>query len=627
MMDTALMQDRAEGTEGADRYRNRLEALAGVLSAKGIDAWLIPMGDYHGSEYISPFFQLIAYYTGFTGSAATLLVVPDGGRARAFLWTDGRYFLQAEKELSGTGVILEKMGEKGCITLTERLQKLADANNSEGRTFVLGFDGRVVSIRQAEEIRNSLKDMDTGLITDCDLAGELWDRPPLTFGPIWELADAYSGESRSSKMNRVRESMQKEGAGALVLTALDEIAWLLNLRGEDIAYNPVCLSYLIILQDEAVLFTDADNLSQIEGCVIKPYDDFFGQLSRIDPSLTVWIDQGSASWRVLETLQSGSEREILQKPSPVIMMKAIKNETEREHIRRAHIKDGVAVTRWIYTLKKRSRSKSPDKAEKSELSESSELSEAERLLSLRREQEGFLSESFAPIIAFGPHGAIVHYEPDDESDATIRYGRGDYLLADTGGHYREGTTDITRTISLGMPDDEQKKLYTAVLAGHLRLLDACFLEGAAGSSLDQLARQPLYRLGYDYRHGTGHGVGYLLNVHEGPNAFRMKYTKENRLYEGMVTSDEPGVYLANRFGIRIEGLVLTVFSHESEYGRFLRFEPLTMVPFDRDSIDADLLNDEDKRVLNAYQKKICETISPFLSEEEHSWLEEETRPV
>ena len=616
-----------EGNDRTNRFRDRIAALAARLDAEGVDAWLMPMGDYHGSEYISDYFQMIAYFTGFTGSAGTLLVTGASAGGQAMLWTDGRYFLQAEQELAGSDVALQRMGQKDVPEITEVLQKLAQANNLKKKGFRLGFDGRCVSIRQAERIRKALKDTEHTFLADRDLAGEIWQeeategdrRPPLVFHPVWELAESYAGESVSDKLAKVRECMAKEGADVLLLTALDEIAWLLNLRGEDIAYNPVFLSYLMLTKEEVTLFCGASEMPFVKDCRIEPYENFYDAAKRIPLTRKVWVDDATASYRVVEAL-TDSPGHLLQKASPVILLKAAKNPVEAENVRKAHIRDGVAVTKWIYGLKERVRKKDR------RLPEESELSEAEKLLKLRRQQEDFLGESFAPIIAFGEHGAIVHYEPTDRTDARISFGGGDFLLADTGGHYLQGTTDITRTISLGQPSEEQRKLYTAVLQGHLRLMDACFIEGAAGSSLDQLARQPLYKLGLDYRHGTGHGVGYLLNVHEGPNGIRMKYTQENRIYEGMITSDEPGVYLEGKFGIRIEGLLLACFSHTSEYGRFLRFEPLTMVPFDRDSIDPALLSDEDKRLLNEYHRCVYDNLAEHLSEEEREWLKRETEP-
>ncbi len=704
------------------------------MERAGADACLIPMGDFHASEYISPYFGLIEYFTGFTGSAGTLVVLREGvsanagdnpadnngktGQPSAYFWTDGRYFLQAEDQLSGTGIKLMKSGMEGVPKIAEFLGKIiADwvSQPDARKTFVISFDGRIVSSAYRDEMvktinsriesknpgktkhektnpeNSSPEQENTGngiaydiskqydIITGFDFAGEVWDedpscpRPALPSDPVWDLPVPFAGKSREEKIAWLLERMQAAGADAFVLSALDEIAWLLNLRGSDIDFNPVFLSYLIVARDVdaggrnretydeepdgilrfeekadgewgVYLYTNTDDLPETfsAGTIhnaklyIRKYEDFYTDLASVIKGKTVWADEDSCSCRMIETLEIGA-KDLIRKPSPVILEKAVKNETEIANIKAAHIKDGVAVTKWICMLKQMEcdfeKTENPD-AQNTEQGTGSkkcesentvtELSAAALLEEYRKEQTDYQGQSFAPIIAFREHGAIVHYEPTPESDVKIEFGKGFLLLADTGGHYLEGTTDITRTISLGKPSKEQKQHYTAVLKGHLALLDAVFLDGAAGSSLDQLARQPLYRLGLDYRHGTGHGVGYLLNVHEGPNAFRMKYTAENVIKEGMVTSDEPGVYLEGRYGIRIESLILSVFRQETEYGRFLGFEPLTMVPFDRASIEEGMLSSEEKVVLNKYHKQVFETLSPYLTEDEKTWLAEET---
>ncbi len=683
------------------------------MERAGVDACLIPMGDFHASEYISPYFGLIEYFTGFTGSAGTLVVLRDRPFAdsdgkqetktekagiidegTAYFWTDGRYFLQAEEQLDGTGIKLMKSGMEGVPKIAEFLGEIiADwvSQPDARKTFVISFDGRIVSSAYRDGMvktidsriesknpgktkhektnpENSSPEQENAgngiaydiskqydIITGFDFAGEVWDedptcpRPALPSDPVWDLPVRFAGKSREDKIAWLQEKMQEAGADAFVLSALDEIAWLLNLRGSDIDFNPVFLSYLVVVCDvegacSVYLYTNTDHLPETLSAgtshnaklYIRKYEDIYTDLASVIRGKTVWADEDSCSCRMIETLETGA-KDLIRKPSPVILEKAVKNETEIANIKAAHIKDGVAVTKWICMLKRMEcdfeKTENPD-AQNTEQGTGSkngkrdntltELSAAALLEEYRKEQTDYQGQSFAPIIAFREHGAIVHYEPTPESDVKIEFGKGFLLLADTGGHYLEGTTDITRTISLGKPSKEQKQHYTAVLKGHLALLDAVFLDGAAGSSLDQLARQPLYRLGLDYRHGTGHGVGYLLNVHEGPNAFRMKYTAENVIKEGMVTSDEPGVYLEGRYGIRIESLILSVFRQETEYGRFLGFEPLTMVPFDRASIEEGMLSSEEKVVLNKYHKQVFETLSPYLTEDEKTWLAEET---
>ena len=611
-------------------FQGRVRLLWEKMKEENLDAYLIPMGDYHGSEYISEHFGLIAYYSGFTGSAGTLLVTNEAGRMQAYLWTDGRYFLQAGSQLEGTGILLMKQGEKGVPTVGE---KLADANIGDGPELRLGFDGKVVIASYAEKLRKEIeKKRKVIFLSDRDFAGELWQqdssdkRPPLPAGAIWELPVEYTGLSRKDKLTVLREKMIGEGASCMVFAMLDEIAYLLNLRGSDVAYNPVFLAFLIVYEKGLTLYVNAKELPECltkdDGIRVKPYESFYPDLKSDLTGKKVWFDEDGVSFLAAGLIE-GSAQGCIKKPSPVILQKAVKTRQEVEGEKLAHIKDGVAVTKWICALKKLER-----EAEEGKQSGSlTELGAAGQLEELRKAGEHYLGQSFAPIIAFGANGAIVHYEPEPETEAKILFGRGEYLLADTGGHYLEGTTDITRTVSLGKPDEEKRKLYTAVLRGHLQLLDAHFIEDAPGSSLDQLAREPLYRLGYDYRHGTGHGVGFVLNVHEGPNAFRMKYTAQNKIRENMVTSDEPGVYLEGRFGIRLESLIVSVFEKESEYGRFLAFRPLTMVPFDRDSIESAFLSEENLAVLNEYHETVYKTISPFLNEEEREWLRRETAPI
>ena len=584
-----------------EKIKERLTKLKQAMQKQGIAVYIIPMNDYHGSEYIGDYFKLIKYFSGFTGSAG-ILVVTD---SEVYLWTDGRYFLQAEKQLQGTDILLQKMGEKGVPTVAE----FVCANFKEGN---VGFDGRVISTAFVKKLKG------ISVISDQDIAGKIWDadescpRPSFPKEPVWILEEGYAGQSPAEKIANIREDMEKENADVLLLTTLDDIAWITNLRGNDIAYNPVFMANMIIGMKKAALFCNiADekviNYLQKQGVCVYAYDAFYNEVQNIGGKSSVWADGTSTNCLVDRLIPSDCKK--ITKNNPVICRKAIKNATEIENIRQAHIKDGVAVTKFIYWLKT-----SVCGGEECV----TEISAAEKLEQFRRQQEGYIGQSFAPIIAYAEHGAVVHYNAQDGDDTEIS--AESFLLCDTGGHYLQGTTDITRTVAMGQLTAEQKKHYTAVLQGNLRLANAKFKYGLTGANLDYLAREPLYRLGLDFNHGTGHGVGYLLNVHEGPNAFRMKYAKEGVFEEGMVTSDEPGFYPEGKYGIRLENLIVCVKAEETAYGQFLCFESLTMVPFDMDAIDFEMLTQEDKQLLSAYHKKVYDTIANRLTPEERMWL-------
>jgi len=589
-----------------EKRKERLNNLKMAMQENCIAVYIIPMNDYHGSEYIGDYFKLVKYFSGFTGSAGTLVVTED----KAYLWTDGRYFLQAENQLQGTDIAVQKMGEKDVPTVTEFVCAYFKEQEKEGLS--VGFDGRVVSSAFVEKLK------DIPVISDRNLAGEIWDaekedvRPLFPKEPVWILEEKYTGQSASEKLEKIREDMTAEKADVLLLATLDDIAWLTNLRGRDIAFNPVFMANMMITKENVTLYCNIaqeEVITYLETHQIKvsAYDAFYDDVKNISENSCVWADKASVNYLVNCQIPTGCLR--VTKTNPVIYRKAVKNSTEVENIRQAHIKDGVAVTKFIYWLKTKVRT-----GEES----ATEVSAASKLMEFRGQQEGYVGESFAPIIAYAQHGAIVHYNAQDGGNAQI--GPESFLLCDTGGHYLQGTTDITRTVAMGQLTAEQKKHYTAVLQGNLRLANAKFKKGLTGANLDYLAREPLYRLGLDFNHGTGHGVGYLLNVHEGPNAFRMKYTEDGVFEEGMVTSDEPGFYLEGRYGIRLENLIACVKAEETAYGQFLCFEPLTVVPFDVDAIDFEMLTQEDKQLLSAYHKKVYDAIADQLTFEERTWL-------
>lgn len=587
----------------------RLSALRALMKEKGVDAYLVPTDDFHASEYVGDYFKCRKYITGFTGSAGTAVITMD----MAGLWTDGRYFIQAAQQLEGTTVELFKMGEPEVPTIHEFLKEKL----TEG--MCLGFDGRTVSAAEAEELKELLSDKKIRFSVEEDLIGEIWtERPALSCEPVMELDIKWAGESRAEKCARVRRKMQEKQADVFVLTSLDDIAWLLNIRGNDIHCCPVVLSYLVLTEEEALLFANEkafgqDVLANLkkDGVVLKPYNDIYTYVNTIPAGKTVILSKANVNSRLVNSLPA--EVKILDEENLTLLPKAIKNHTEVENERIAHIKDGVAVTKFIYWLKQN--------VGKMEITE---LSAAEHLFQLRKEQENFLDNSFDPIVSYGGHAAMCHYSPSPETDIPLEP-KG-LALCDTGGHYLEGSTDITRTIALGELTEKEQKYFTLVLKGHLRLSDARFHYGCCGQNLDYLAREPLWRLGEDYNHGTGHGVGYLLNIHEGPNSFRWK-SSPAVLEEGMITSNEPGYYVENEFGIRHENLIVCKKAEKTAYGQFMCFENLTMVPFDLDAINPELLDTYEKGLLNSYHAEVYQKISPYLTEEEDKWLKEYTRAI
>lgn len=593
--------------------KQKLNALRILMKEKKIDAYLVPTDDFHGSEYVGDYFKCRKYITGFTGSAGTAIITQD----MAGLWTDGRYFIQAADQLRDTTIELFKSGEPGVPTVHQFLNdKLEDG-------MCLGFDGRTVSAREAEELQELLQEKHITFSVNDDLIGEIWeDRPVLSCEPVMELDIRWTGKSRADKIAEIREQMKAKEADTFILTSLDDIAWLLNIRGNDIHCCPVVLSYLVMMENELRLYANAAAFSEeirsnleADGVKIYPYDDVYSYVQSISSDKKVLLSRANVNSRLVSNIPS--EVTILDEPNLTLLPKAVKNETEMENERIAHIKDGVAVTKFIHWLKKN--------VTRTTITE---LSTAEKLYQFRSEQEHFLGESFDPIIAYGTHAAIVHYSATEATDIPLE-ARG-MVLADTGGHYLEGTTDITRTIVLGPVTAKEKKFFTAVLRGNLNLAAAKFKYGCTGLNLDYLARGPLWELGEDYNHGTGHGVGYLLNVHEGPNSFRWKNLPGNPapvLEEGMITSDEPGYYLENEFGIRHENLVLCKKAEKTSFGQFMCFEPLTMVPFDLEGINPEEMTERERKLLNDYHQKVYTTISPYLDEEEKEWLKQATREI
>lgn len=592
--------------------KERITALRERMKENKMDAYLIPTDDFHASEYVGEYFKCRKYITGFTGSAGTAVIMQD----MAGLWTDGRYFIQAAAQLEGSGVELFKMGEPNVPTVHQFLEEKL------GQGMCLGFDGRTISAKEASELAEILGKKGATLSVDHDLVGEVWeDRPELSCEPVMELDVKWAGESRADKCAKIRKAMEEKGADAFVLTSLDDIAWLLNIRGGDVHCCPVVLSYLIMTKTEIKLFANekafpAEVLEALakDGVTLLPYDSIYEYVKTFTKEQKVLLCKQKANSRLVSNIPA--EVTILDEENLTLLPKAIKNPVEVENERIAHIKDGVALTKFIYWLKKNV-GKIP----------MTELSAEEKLYSFRAQQENFIDNSFDPIISYGVHAAINHYSATPETDIPIE--PRSFLLADTGGNYYEGTTDTTRTIAMGPVTDEQKKFFTAVLRGMLNLGNAKFRYGCTGVNLDYLARGPLWELGQDFNHGTGHGVGYLLNVHEGPNSFRWKVVPGNNavLEEGMITSDEPGYYVEDEYGIRHENMIVCKKAEKTEFGQFMCFEFLTMVPFDLDAVVPEQMTAQERELLNNYHAQVYEKISPYLNKEEREWLKEATRAI
>ena len=592
----------------------RIEKLRAVMKEKNVDAYLVPTDDYHCSEYVGEFFKCRKYITGFTGSAGTAVIMQD----MAGLWTDGRYFIQAERQIAGSGVTLFKMGEPGVPTVDEFLEN----HLSMGQC--LGFDGRTMAAARTEKLVEKLEHKGVEIFCEEDLIGEIWeDRPAMSCEPVWELDIMWSGKSRADKCQEIRDLMKKEEKDLFLLTSLEDIAWLLNIRGNDIHCCPVVLAYLMMTEKEILLFADKKAFPQeiqdklaADGVTLHPYEQIYEEVKGIRKGTKVVLDKEKVNYLLLQNISQGAI--ICDEQNLTLLPKAIKNPVEVENMKKAHIRDGIALTKFICWLKKNIGKVSM-----------TELSVTDKLYSFRKEQEHFLGNSFDPIVSYGEHAAMNHYSATEETDVPIE--QKGFLLADTGGHYLEGTTDTTRTVVMGPLTEDEKVHFTAVLRGMLNLGDAKFRYGCTGQNLDYLARQPLWERGEDFNHGTGHGVGYYLSVHEGPNSFRWRVLPGQRpatvFEEGMITSDEPGYYVEGAYGIRHENLLVCKKAEENAFGQFMCFEHLTMVPFDLDGVIPEQMTAKERELLNAYHKQVYETISPSLNEEEKEWLKEATRAI
>ena len=579
-------------------------------SEKDIFAYIIPSADYHQSEYVGEFFKGREFISGFTGSAGTVVITQE----KAILWTDGRYFLQAEEELSTSCVELYKMGQENVPTTFEYIENEVPSGSK------VGFDGRTISAAMGAILELNLAKKNITISYEDDLLNEIWeDRPALSDAKAFLLDIKYSGEDFTSKIARVREWMRENNTTTHILTSLDDIAWLFNIRGGDIKYNPVVLSYAVITLDKAILFVDENKLNDEiktsfgeEVVEIKNYFEIYEFVKTINKEEIVLIDSNKISYSILKNIPAGVK--VVNGMNPSTKFKAQKNSVEIENTKKAHIRDGVAVTKFMYWLK--------NNIGKIEITE---LSAADKITELRREQGKFIEESFGTIAGYASNGAIIHYSVTKESNTTLK-DRGLFLL-DSGGQYFDGTTDITRTFALGELTEEEKYHFTTVARAMIRLSDVKFLHGVNGYYLDILARGILWNEGLNYNHGTGHGVGHVLNVHEGPNGFRLDNKESAILEEGMITTNEPGFYKAGSHGIRLENEMLCVKGEKNEFGQFMEFEPITIAPIDLDAINVELMKEDEKAYLNEYHKMVFDTVSPFLTTEETNWLKEYTRAI
>ena len=585
----------------------------------GIDAYLVPTADFHESEYVGEFFKCRHFLTGFNGTAGTAVITMD----KAGLWTDGRYFVQAEEQLSGSEIKLYHMGEPEFPTLDEFLEEELPVDGC------LGFDGRVVNSELGYGLQNLLQEKNVTINCSKDLVGEIWtSRLAMSCEPIWSLDVKYAGKSTVEKLSDLRDAMKKNKAQIHLMTALDEIAWLFNLRGNDIVNNPVFLSYALITQDEAYLYVQKEAIKEDtkmgkEVCAalaeakvqVKEYAEFLQDVAALKNE-KILLERKKASFAVCESIDASCR--IIDEMNPCATMKAVKNATEIENMRRAHLKDGIAVTKFMYWLKHTIGT-----------CDMTEMTAAHKIEELRAEQGNYIEPSFVTIAAYKENAAMCHYHPSDEVCKKLK--PEGLLLVDSGGQYLEGTTDITRTYALGPLTEKEKEYYTIVAAAMLKVSTMKFLHGCRGINLDYTIREAFWKRGLDFAHGTGHGVGYLSNVHERPNGLRWKVVPERQdsavIEPGMICSDEPGLYFAGNFGTRTENLILCVEDEKNEYGQFLKFEFLTKAPIDLEALDTRFMDDADIERLNTYHKDVYETISPYMNEEEKEWLKHVTREI
>lgn len=587
----------------------RIKKLREEMKKHNIDYYLIPSSDYHLSEYVDRYFKGREWISGFTGSAGTVIV----SEKEAILWTDGRYFIQAENQLKGTEIKLFKMGEQGVPTVVQYILENLKCGEK------LGFDGKVVANNLIGDIEERLKEKNIDIVSEFDLLANIWeDRGELPCSKAFVLDIKYCGETFESKISKIREKMEKESCDLHIITSLDDIAWIFNLRGRDVANNPVNLAYSIITLDKTILYINEKKLdnavekyfyeNEIE---VRDYFEIYEDIKNISSSHTVMLDYSKVNYSIVHGLDVGIKTVNCLNPST--LLKSSKNPIEIENLRNCHIKDGVAVTKFMYWLKNNINGEKID-----------EISASEKLEEFRKEQELYIEPSFDTICAYKENAAMMHYKATKERFKTLE--AKDMLLVDSGGQYFDGTTDITRTFILGETSKEAKEHFTLVLKGMINLSKIKFLYGITGTNLDILARQFLWQKGIDYKCGTGHGVGFLLNVHEGPQSIRWQYNNQP-FEEGMNITNEPGVYLENQYGIRLENELVVKKAEKTEFGQFMEFETITYAPIDLDGVVVELLTEEEKNWLNNYHKNVYEKLEKYLNSQEREWLKKYTGKI
>ena len=588
--------------------RERIALLREELRREHLSAFIFPTSDPHNSEYTADHWKGREWISGFTGSAGIAVVTLKS----AALWTDSRYFIQAEEQLRGTEFQLMKRKMDGTPTIREWIAaELADMNDKE-----IGVDGSVISVADVEQLKEEVKRRGGITVrTNFDPLQRIWkDRPAIPQNPVVIQPIELAGEEAKSKLQRIRQALRKQHADGMLVVALDDIAWTLNLRGCDVHCNPVFVAYLLIASDKATLYIDKVKVSDEVYSYLKSQGVDVADYSAITRGLKDYFEYNILldPDEVCYTLYQQVSCNIVRETSPIPALKAIKNERELLGFRSAMLRDGIALVKFLKWLDER--------IGKEKLTE---ISVSDKLESLRAEQPLYRGLSFDTIAGYEEHGAIVHYEATPETNVELQ-AKG-LLLIDSGAQYQDGTTDVTRTIALGPLTDEQRRVYTLVLKGHLQLQYLHFPDGVSGTQLDAIARQSLWKAGLNYLHGTGHGVGCYLSVHEGPHQIRMEW-RPAKMHEGMTVTDEPGVYLEGRFGVRIENTLLATSYMETEFGKFLQFEPLTLCPIDKTPIVLDMMTPEEIEWLNAYHQHVFNTLSPHLSDVENRWLRKATAP-
>ena len=592
--------------------QERLAKLREQMEKRGVDFYVVPTADFHQSEYVGEHFKARKFITGFSGSAGTAVIT----KTEARMWTDGRYFIQAAEQMKDTTVELMKMAEPGVPSIVEYLRN----ELPEGGT--LGFDGRVVSMGEGKIYEEIVNEKNGKIVYDYDLIDAVWeDRPELSQKPAFALDLKYTGETTESKLKRIREFMKEKGATTHVITTIDDICWILNMRGDDIDYFPLVLSYAIMTMDEFHLYININKLSEEmkeafakDGVVLHDYNDVYEDIKKVGDDEVILIDPSRLNYALYSNIPDNVKR--VEELNPAVLFKTIKNDVEIENMRKAQIKDGVAHVRFMKWIK-----------ENYKTMKITEMSASDKLDEFRVEMGNFIRPSFEPISSYGEHAALCHYTSSPETDVELK--EGNIFLTDTGAGFYEGSTDITRTYALGEIPDQIKEDFTLVVMCNLGLASARFLEGCTGINLDLLARKPLWDRDLDFKHGTGHGVGYLLNIHESPASFRWRYRAGDTapLQEGMVITDEPGLYIEGSHGIRIENELLVRKGNKNEYGQFMYLEPITYVPIDLDALKVEIMSEHERKLLNDYHKTVYEHLSPYLTVEENEWLRKYTREI